>query len=167
MKIKSPSAKHTQKIAADVVKKITGHQTANIKHHALIFGLSGDLGSGKTTFIQGFARALGIKRRLLSPTFLIIRSYKIPKQKKPLTTRRQLLTTHYSLLTHIDAYRLYRPPELAALDFKKIISNPKNIVLIEWAEKIKKLLPKNTIQLKFEHGKKENERIIKISNYFK
>jgi len=163
---KTHSPKETQLYAKKLVEKIKKNI---LSHRALVFALLGNLGSGKTTFIQGFARALGIKRRLLSPTFLIIRSYKIPKKSKNLLpiTRYPLLITHYSLLVHIDAYRIHHPKELLALDFQKIISNQKNIILIEWAEKIKKLLPKNTIQLKFEHGKKENERIIKISNYFK
>lgn len=107
-----------------------------------LIALRGDLGTGKTTFIQGFAAALGIKKRLTSPTFIIIRRYKN--------------------MYHIDCYRLKKPKEIIALGFKKIIANPQNKVLIEWADKIKKLLPKNTLWLEFKQGSQKNERIIKI-----
>jgi len=59
-------------------------------------------------------------------------------------------------------YRIKNSKEILALGFKKIINNPENIVLIEWPEVIKKLLPKNTVWINFEHGKKNNQRFIKI-----
>lgn len=136
---KTLSAAGTKKLAKLLAQKLNRSTIA----------LTGDLGAGKTTFIQGFANGLGIKRSLLSPTFLIIRSYR-------------LKTKNYKLLYHIDCYRLKKPAELTTLGFKGILADPKNIILIEWAEKIKKLLPKNTLWLKFSHGQKENERIIEI-----
>lgn len=114
---------------------------------AVVLALVGDLGAGKTTFAQGFAGALGIKGRITSPTFLIIKSYK-------------LKAISYKLLYHIDAYRLHDPKELADLGFEKILKNPQNIVLIEWADKVKKLLPPDTRWLKFRHGEKESERMV-------
>jgi tRNA threonylcarbamoyladenosine biosynthesis protein TsaE len=67
----------------------------------------------------------------------------------------------YKNLYHIDCYRLNKPKELLDLDFKEIISNPQNIVLIEWAEKVRKILPKNTIWINFKIIN-QNERKIKI-----
>lgn len=146
-KYKTSSPIATKKLAAFLAKKV---RRAKIRlGGAIAIGLTGELGSGKTTFIQGFAKELGIKRRLTSPTFLIIRSYELPARS-------------YKLFYHVDCYRIKRVKELNQLGFKKIITEPKNIVLIEWAEKIKKSLPKNTLWLKFAHDQKENERIIKI-----
>lgn len=66
---------------------------------------------------------------------------------------------------HLDLYRIHKPKELLDLGFKKIISDPENIVLIEWPERIKKLLPKNIIWIVLEHGKNENERIMHNLTY--
>ena len=116
----------------------------------LIFGLVGDLGSGKTTFIQGFMRGLGIKKRITSPSFLIMRSYK-------------LQATSYKKIYHIDCYRLKKPKELLVLGLREIFSDPENVILIEWADKIKKILPKEVIYLKFKYNKLPNQRLIKLS----
>lgn len=143
---KTNSSKDTQKIAVDLAKKFSATKA---KKNALVFALQGDLGSGKTTFTQGFLRALGVKRNITSPTFVLIKNYK-------------LQTKSYKFLYHVDCYRIKKPSELTDLGFKAILNNPKNIVLIEWPERIRKILPKNFIWLKFEHGEKENQRIIKI-----
>ncbi len=137
----------TKKIAGLLAKEIKSYKS---KSRAFIIGLRGQIGSGKTTFIQGFAHGLGLKRRLLSPTFLILRRYQLP-------------ITNYQFLFHVDCYRLKNAKELSALSFKKIIRNPKNIIITEWADKIKKFLPKNIIWIKLDHGQKENERIININ----
>lgn len=123
-------------LAQEIVKKSLKNKAA------LIIGLEGELGSGKTTFIKAFAKGLGIKKRLTSPTFVLMKNYR----------------NFY----HIDCYRIKNYKDVLALDFKEIISNPKNIVTIEWAEKIKKILPKNIIWLKFKTIS-DKEREIKIS----
>ena len=145
MKITTHSARETKKTASLLAEAILESGAKE----PVVIGLMGDLGSGKTTFVQGFARGLGIKRSVTSPTFLIIRRY-------------SLLTTHYSHLFHIDAYRLKSSRELSVIGFKKIISDSKNIVVIEWADKIKKILPKQMIWIKFRHGKKESERVVEF-----
>ncbi|MBI4033950.1 MAG: tRNA (adenosine(37)-N6)-threonylcarbamoyltransferase complex ATPase subunit type 1 TsaE [Candidatus Brennerbacteria bacterium] len=145
MEILSSSPATTKKLAALLAKEISKYKGKG----ALVIGLTGNLGSGKTTFIQGFARGLGISRRLLSPTFLIIRNYKLKAK-------------NWKLLYHIDCYRLKKPQELVALDFKKITADPKNIVIVEWAEKTRRLLPKKMVWIKMGHGKRANERTIKV-----
>ena len=109
--------------------------------HALIFGLVGNLGAGKTTFIQAFAKGLGIKAKITSPTFVLMKNYKN--------------------LYHLDCYRIKNSKDVLDLDFKEIISIPKNIIMIEWAEKIKSILPKSTIWLKFKIISR-TERIISV-----
>ncbi len=136
------SAGETQKIGADFAKKILGLQ---IKDRAVVVGLEGDLGSGKTTFLQGFAKGLGIKEKILSPTFVIMKRFKMPRGKN---------------FVHIDTYRINQPEEILEIGFKEIIENPKNIVAVEWPEKIKKYLPKDAIFIKFKFVEKEKREII-------
>jgi tRNA threonylcarbamoyladenosine biosynthesis protein TsaE len=138
MRYKSLSLSETKKIAAEVVKKLS----PGIEN-GLFIGLSGDLGSGKTAFVKGVAKALKIKETVISPTFVLMRRYKIPKTKNS--------------LIHIDAYRLNTKKELKAL-------LPKNtahtLILIEWPECIPGLSKKILKTILFKHGKKEQERII-------
>lgn len=143
------SPQKTKKFAADLAKKLVKIGS----RRALILGLSGDLGSGKTTFVQGFLRALGVRHKITSPTFVLIKHYHLPHYQLPIT--------NYRYAYHIDCYRVKKPSELLRLDLKEILDNPQDIVLIEWAEKIKKILPKGTTWLKFGHTERENGRIIR------
>ena len=110
---------------------------------AQILALYGDLGAGKTTFLQGFAKGLGIKERILSPTFVIFKKFKIQDSS-------------FNLFYHIDCYRLKGSKDLLDLGFEEFSSNPKNIIAIEWSEIIEDVLPKNkiSIHLKFEDEKR-------------
>lgn len=133
----SSSEEETKKIAAGLAKKVTGGTIA----------LSGELGTGKTTFVQGFAKGLGIKEKIISPTFLLIRQHQIPKTNR--------------ILYHIDLFRLEKTPEIKELGLEEIWSNPKNIVLIEWAEKIKKILSKKVTKINIEKLE-DDKRLITI-----
>ncbi len=121
---------------------------------ALVIALAGDLGAGKTTFVQGFFRGLGIKKRATSPTFIIFRRFAI-RRKRVMGQESGVMNVY-----HVDAYRIKDPQELAALGFGEILSNPKNIVLIEWPENGKNLIPKNAVNISFRHGKRESERCL-------
>ncbi len=145
MKLISKNSSQTKKIAAKFAGEIL--KSRPHRNHARVLALVGDLGAGKTTFVQGFAKALGIRRRMTSPTFLIFRSYK-------------LRIKNYGFLYHVDAYRIKKISELKTIYFDKVLDNPKNIVLIEWADRIKKILPKDAIWVDFRHGRKETERFI-------
>ena len=109
---------------------------------ATVIGLEGDLGGGKTTFLQGFSKGLGIKQKITSPTFVIMRRYKIQN------------------FYHIDCYRIQKQKEILDLGFKKIVSTPRNIVAIEWAEKIRKTIPGEAIWVKFEFIDKTTRKIV-------
>ena len=108
------------------------------------------MGGGKTTFLQGLARGLEIKEKILSPTFVIFKKFTLHKSV-------------FQKFFHIDCYRIQKPDELLKLGFKEIIFSPSNIVAIEWADKIKKILPKNILILKFEFIAK-NKRKITLKN---
>jgi len=137
-----------EKLARDILR---GEGKENRRQKAFLVGLEGNLGGGKTTFLKGFAKGLGIKERILSPTFVIIRRFQL----------NNLTIKQFDNFYHIDCYRIEKPEEILTLGFKKIISDPKNIVCIEWADKIKKILPKETLWIKFEI-KNKNQRKISI-----
>ena len=142
------SCQQTQKLGGDLAKKILNIPIAKT---AVVLGLSGNLGGGKTTFLQGFAKGLGVKEKILSPTFVILKRFKIPQK----ITRYQLPITRYQNFYHIDCYRLDNPvQELIHLGFKKILADPHAIVVVEWADRIKKILPKDTLWISLFHGKR-------------
>jgi tRNA threonylcarbamoyladenosine biosynthesis protein TsaE len=162
VKFFSKNPNQTKKSAESLVKKILKNKK---RKGAFVLGLKGDLGGGKTTFLQGFARGLGIREKVLSPTFVILKKFKIGSRKWKVESRRKttlnfLLSTFY----HIDCYRIQKPREILELGFKEIIKNPRNIVAIEWAERIERILPKNTIWINFEFVDKD-KREIKISKF--
>ena len=142
----------TQKIAKELAKEIFKNSSSN--KEATVIGLVGDLGAGKTSFVQGFARGLGIKERILSPTFVILKRYKIPAR---IATRS---VAGGQNLYHIDCYRIERPKEILNLEFKEIIANLKNIIIIEWADMIKKIMPKNTIWIELEFINTKTRKIV-------
>ncbi len=101
-----------------------------------VITLTGDLGAGKTTFVQGFAGGLEIPDKIISPTFVLIRQYKIPGTN--------------NTLYHVDLYRLENLDEIKQLGLEEIWSNPESIVLIEWPEKAVGLLPANRVDITIE-----------------
>lgn len=142
--ITTHSAKETQKIATLLAREILRSDIE--RDGALVAALEGDLGGGKTTFAQGFARGLGIREKILSPTFVIMKSY-------------SLLTTHYKLFFHLDAYRLKNARELRSLGWKDILKDKEAIVFVEWADRVRQALPKEYIQIKFEFVDKKTRNI--------
>lgn len=131
------SAEETQKLAKKLAQKF--------KNGAII-ALSGLLGAGKTTFVQGFAKGLGIKSKLISPTYLLIREYQLPFQNE-------------AKLYHIDLYRLEEQPQILDLGLKDLFENSKNIILIEWAEKLTDVWSKPVIKINFEYLSKSKRKI--------
>jgi tRNA threonylcarbamoyladenosine biosynthesis protein TsaE len=119
-----------------------------------VVGLYGDLGSGKTTFVQSLAKLLGVEGGVNSPTFVIEKIYDLPEEQG-------LGNKRFSHLIHIDAYRLEKAEELLHLGWREIISNKNNLVLIEWPEKVLEIMPDH-VKIYFKHGKDENEREIEI-----
>lgn len=96
--------------------------------------LYGDLGSGKTTFTQGFARGLGINTRLLSPTYIIVRRYELPKKL---------------FFFHVDLYRVKSEHEIEGLGLLEILNDPDASIIIEWADRLGDLLPKERTDIRF------------------
>jgi tRNA threonylcarbamoyladenosine biosynthesis protein TsaE len=137
---------------------------------ATVVGLYGNLGAGKTTFTQCFAKELGITETITSPTFVIEKIYRIGHNSFTAfpqgyeTTSPQSspqFKVPFTQLIHIDAYRLEKGSELAVLGFEKLLNDPKNLILIEWPERVADIMPKNHLQLRFEFVD-ENTRTIEL-----
>lgn len=136
----SKSEKQTEKIAGRLAKRLRGGK---------VIALIGNLGAGKTVFVHGLARAFGIKKAITSPSFVLLKVYKIKNSK-------------IKNLIHVDAYRLKDEKDLIDIGILDWLGNKDTIIVIEWAKKVKKLLPKTAITVKIRTGKKENERIISV-----
>lgn len=150
MRIIIADLKRTEKIAQNLAEKILSAGWRKKAKDAVVIGLEGELGGGKTTFAQFFAKALGIKEKIQSPTFVIQKIYKLYGSPTSVKFR------HF---IHIDAYRIKNFKELLALGWKEIISAPQNIVLVEWADRVKKILPQKRVQIKFKVVDDKTRRI--------
>lgn len=120
----------------EIAKEILDSLTQ--KENATVVALTGDLGAGKTTLTQAIARELGVEENVISPTFVIMKSYK-------------LKDTDYKLFIHIDAYRLNSSAELERLGWAELIADPGNLILIEWPERVKEVVPDSAIQIFLKH----------------
>lgn len=127
-----------EKFAQSIANEISSNRSTADFGGAMILALYGDLGSGKTTFTKSFIASFGVEQTVTSPTFVIEKIYKIPNGK------------NFEYIIHIDAYRLNSGEELKDLGWDEILNNPKNIILIEWPEKIADILPENTRKIEFE-----------------
>ncbi len=107
------------------------------RESAVIVGLYGNLGAGKTAFTQAVAREMGIKETVTSPTFVIEKIYE--------TTH-----FHFARLIHIDAYRLESGRELQVLNFESLVENKNNLIIIEWPENVKEILPEDHVKIQCE-----------------
>lgn len=105
-----------------------------------IICLDGDLGAGKTTFTQGLLKGLKVRGPYTSPTFLIMKEYRLEDKN---------LKSQISNLYHFDVYRVGED-DILNLGWKEIVADDKNVVIVEWSERIKNILPKNSVRIKFE-----------------
>ncbi|OHA20735.1 MAG: tRNA (adenosine(37)-N6)-threonylcarbamoyltransferase complex ATPase subunit type 1 TsaE [Candidatus Taylorbacteria bacterium RIFCSPHIGHO2_02_49_25] len=126
-----------QTAARDFIRALTP-----LSNQATVVGLYGDLGSGKTTFTQAIGRALGITDPMQSPTFVLIKQYPLPVSK-----RYTLNAIRY--LIHVDAYRLKNSDELRNLCFGELLADPRNLIFVEWADRVVDILPENHRKLNF------------------
>lgn len=133
------NSEETKKLGVDFAKKV---------HLGDVLTFYGNLGSGKTTFIQGLAQGLNIKRRIISPTFIIVRHYKLENAS----------------FYHIDLYRTQTRHDLLGLGIDQILIEDNNITAIEWSDKLNEFLPKKRIEFHFKYVD-ENTREIVIKKY--
>lgn len=120
-------------------------KVAKTLHGGEILALSGDLGSGKTTFTKALGKALGIRETITSPTFVMMQQYQTGKENK----QGQPLW-----LYHLDLYRTKDYTDVASLGIEQYWGHPQTVTVIEWADKISAHLPKNRIELEFRRDEK-------------
>ena len=133
------SVEETQDLAKKLAKNI---------NPGITISLIGDLGTGKTTFTKGFARQLGIKDHVTSPTFKLISEYQGKKYK----------------LNHIDAYRMNGLEDFLNIGGEEYLISKNNITIIEWGDLLNDILPSKTIRVNFTRIKLPKEsRKIEIS----
>jgi len=122
-----------KRVAGEILSELAKEQRPS---SAVVLALHGDLGAGKTTFVQTLAEQLGVTESVTSPTFVIMKKYQTADQRFP-------------TLVHIDAYRLDSVDELAVLGFASELAEERTIICIEWAEKVADLLPSSTKNFRF------------------
>lgn len=113
---------------------------------ATVLALTGELGAGKTTFVQGVARALGIAERVTSPTFVIMKIYDLEGQV-------------FERLIHMDAYRLKGTHHLKILGWEGLLKDPKNLICVEWPEKIPGAVPAQAVHIALSYSGDDMRRI--------
>jgi len=162
--IRTHSARQTTLVGFSLAKELLKLQA---QKGAIVIALEGELGSGKTTFLQGFARGLGVREKILSPTFIIFRKFKIQNPKSKIKSKVQ--NSKFQTFYHFDCYRIENVKELYALGWKEIIEDPKAIVVVEWADRVRMAMPKSALWIKFLWlGEKKRELRVKglLSKFF-
>lgn len=147
-KNESETVSEGRKFLANALKKAD-------KKKPLIFYMEGELGSGKTHFIKGIGEGLGLNN-IKSPTFVLVKKFMI------VSSIPDNLKKEKKFFFHIDCYRIYDSDEAREISLDKVIQSPRAIVAIEWAERIRDIIPRPHWQIKFEHAGK-NHRNIKIN----
>ena len=132
MKIVSKSLAETEEIAREFLEKLS----LSYGDRAVVVGLYGDLGAGKTAFTKAVAKILGVEQDITSPTFVIEKKYLTKNERFP-------------NLIHIDAYRLDSAKEIIAIGWNEILNSPHNLIFVEWPERIADVLPQNHQKISF------------------
>ena len=134
MVYETKSAEETQEVAADLARTLRGGEC---------IALDGDLGAGKTQFARGLVRGLGGRERAVSsPTFVLLNIYEGGR-----------LTVY-----HLDAYRMAGAEDLEGIGFGELLEQG-GVVVVEWASRVKDLLPEKAIRVAIEHLGKNRRRV--------
>jgi len=123
-----------------------GKNLATTIHAGDVVTLTGDLGSGKTTFTKGFAEGLGLKRHITSPTFLIVKTYEVSR-------------FDIAKFYHLDLYRLGSEKEIEEIGILDILGDFRGVVVIEWADRMGSLMPRKRIDIQMEYMDEDKRKI--------
>lgn len=119
-----------------------GFDLASLLSDGDVVALVGELGAGKTTFVKGLARGLFVKDMILSPSFLLARSY---NGRMP--------------FHHLDAYRIAGPHELSEVGLLELLPPSAGVTAVEWADRIPDIIPTRAIWVTLEHVDDTRRRI--------
>jgi len=143
----SNSAEETKKFAGEFAKKLKPGD---------ILALYGNLGAGKTTFIQGLVASLGYRGKVFSPTFIFVRPYKISEPGTASRDQEKKIRIFY----HIDLYRIEEPADLKTIGIEEFLNENNSVSAIEWPERIENGLPERTVKIKFDYIDENTRRLI-------
>jgi len=149
----SKSVRETSKISKIFLDKIL--KTKGLEA-AMVVGLSGDLGAGKTAFTQSVGKHLKIKNKIISPTFVIMKKYPLPL---PRGSARRARGSNFKYFFHLDAYRLKDEKELLHLGWDEIVGDKEHLVFIEWPENVIKAMPKHSRYINISLDKKGRRKL--------
>lgn len=154
------NAEESMEFAIELAKSFKGGE---------VLALHGDLGGGKTTFTKGLAEALMVNENITSPTFVMLKVYPA-KIGAPSTSSGQVPSTSSGQVkkiqfVHIDVYRAETIEDIKSVGIEDYLNRDDVILVIEWAEKIETILPKNAIHINFNHVD-ENTREIEVDHDF-
>ncbi len=128
------------------------------KTEATTVWLIGDLGAGKTTFVQTLSKEMEVQEDVQSPTYVLMKSYSLPDNLTQYGEVRR-----FRRLVHIDAYRLNDAKEFAALKPSEFLNDPETLVMIEWPERVAEALPAPDLTITFtSENAREKERYIEV-----
>lgn len=130
------SVEETWRLAAEVAEMLAP---------GMVVALHGDLGAGKTTFVQGLGWALGVRRLMTSPTFTLAVEYQTARFK----------------LVHMDLYRINDPEELVAMGFCEYIEAGA-VVAVEWPERARDLIPEGALHVRINLDEESGNREILV-----
>ncbi len=136
------SEKEVEKIAEGLARNAEQKRDG-----AFVLALSGELGAGKTFFVKAIARSFGVREVVNSPTFLIMKKYKLNNER-------------FSYLYHFDCYRVLNAKEIEALGWREIISKKDAFVAVEWPENIKSILPESHTRVEIQSPELKVRNII-------
>ena len=143
----------TIETAAAVETRRLGEMLGHYARGGQVLALHGDLGAGKTPFVQGLAAGLGVQARVTSPTFVLVNDYDAGG------------TLH---LVHVDTYRLGNGgggvlDEAATFGLDDFLDDPEAVIAIEWAERVAPLLPSDHLHVSLAVAEgSPDERIIRF-----
>ncbi len=134
------------------LKKLFPKIIKQIRQGNRIFLLIGELGAGKTTFVKKFAKYLGIKELISSPTFVLWQKYMIKNKEKG------------KFLNHLDLYRIKDIKDILKIGLRKELKSKNDIFFVEWGEKLENYLKKSKLKYKkiFINKINKNSRLIEI-----
>jgi tRNA threonylcarbamoyladenosine biosynthesis protein TsaE len=136
IELSAPTARHMRDLASAIATLLAGGD---------VVVLTGDLGAGKTTFVQGAAKALGVTDPVASPTFTLVRRY---RGSRP--------------VNHIDVYRLDRIQDVIDLGFEELL-DPDGVTFVEWGDVIEGLLPDAYLEIELWTRPEDEGRLVVLT----